>query len=75
MTAAPLSGARVDGDTVTELTAEQWLKLFKAISGHDFEKMSNAVWGLNEIHPMRRLAQAKKALAVVPAKKRHSPAK
>lgn len=74
MTAAPLSGVRVDGETVLKLSESQWVKVFRAISGHDFEKLSNAVWGLNEIQPMRRLAEAKKASAVVPVKKRRSPA-
>tara|TARA_R110002124_G_scaffold5003_5_gene31472 strand:+ start:1832 stop:2260 length:429 start_codon:yes stop_codon:yes gene_type:complete len=68
MTAAPLSGVRVTADGTEALSSEQWKKLFKTLAGHDFTKVANAVWALNEINPMRRLAKAKKALADVSAK-------
>ena len=69
VTAAPLSGVRVVDDESQALTAEQWSKVIKALSGHDFQKVTNAVWLLNEIAPGRRVSAAKKALTDATKKK------
>lgn len=73
--AAPECGVRVDGDAETKLTLEQWEKLFKAIAPRDFNNIASAILSLNDFGPEQRLATAKKASAVVSAKKRRSPAK
>lgn len=73
--AAVKSGRRVDGDTETALTAEQWAKVFTVTrSGKTVTQITDAIWKLNEWLPSERLALAKKASAVVPVKKRRSPA-
>lgn len=75
ITASPKCGVRVEGDSESKMTAEQWEKLFGVIAGHDFQKITNAVWSLNEISPMRRLAEAKKKLLAGSKRKPSSPAK
>lgn len=75
ITASPTCGVRVEGDSESKMTAEQWEKLFKVMAGHDFQKITNAIWALNEISPMRRLAEAKKKLVAGSKRKSSSPAK
>lgn len=53
--AAQKSGVRVDGDAETPLTAEQWERLFKVLSGHDVQQIRDTVWTLNEYEPAQHL--------------------
>ena len=58
--AAPLCGKRVDGDELVDV--EDWPALLKAIGGYGFQRVSDAIWALNEILPERAVIEAKKAL-------------
>jgi len=59
--AAALSGAEVDGDTVTPLTAAQVEKLWPLLSGHDVGLIRDVVLMLNDIGPRQMVINAKKA--------------
>lgn len=61
--AAPLSGARVDGDTTVPLSEQNWRELFKRIDGAAFKRVTDAIWALNEYNPAQAVEAAKKALA------------
>lgn len=63
MSVAPISGVRLEGDKEVELTAEQWKKLFKSLDGAGFQRVSDAVWDLNEYTPGQQVEAAKKALS------------
>jgi hypothetical protein len=73
--AAEKSGVRIDGDEETELTPEQWKKLFKAIETPARGAITDAIWSLNEFAPSQRLARAKKASAAALKRKQSSPEK
>lgn len=60
--AAPLCGKRVDGDELVDVPADEWPALLKAIGGYGFQRVSDAIWALNEILPERAVEAAKKAL-------------
>ncbi len=49
------SGVRVDDDGEHEITEEQWSRLFKILSGHDIERIRDAVWTLNEYEPSQHI--------------------
>jgi hypothetical protein len=53
--AAILSGVRLSDDGEEELTPEQWERLFKRLSGHDFRQIIDAVWTLNEYAPSQHI--------------------
>lgn len=59
--AASTSGVRLDGDTEEPLSPEQWDRLFQLLSGHEFQKICNAIFDLNEYAPEQRILSAKKA--------------
>jgi hypothetical protein len=56
----PVCGKRVDGDELVDV--QDWPALLKAIGGYGFQRVSDAVWALNEILPERAVEAAKKAL-------------
>lgn len=43
------------------VTFEQWAGIFEVISGHEFERIASALWGLNDYGPQQRIAHAGKA--------------
>jgi hypothetical protein len=49
--AARANGVRVDDDGEHEITADQWDRLLKILSGHDVEAIRDAIWTLNEYEP------------------------
>lgn len=64
-TVAPQTGFLLDGDRPTPLQSEdEWVSLFKAISGAEFARIMDAVWELNEYGPQEAVKAAKKALAI-----------
>lgn len=75
--AAPLCGVSVEDGveiplvvtkaTESEPAVNEWADLFATISGHEFGKIMDAIYGLNEYDPVLSLAEAKKALAGRPA--------
>jgi hypothetical protein len=66
--AAPLSGKRVDGDELVDLTPDQWRNLLKALPGESFQRISDALFKLNQIAPAEAVEEAKKASTVEPKK-------
>jgi hypothetical protein len=54
---------------------DEWDDLFAVIAGSERNKITDAVLNLNQYAPDKRVADAKKALAVALAAKRASPAK
>lgn len=42
---------------------DEWGALFKALSGHDFKRITDAIWSLNEYLPEKAVEAAGKALA------------
>lgn len=71
--AAPASGVLVDGDTVTELSTEQWAKLLKGLPGSSAQRIGDALFNLNEWMPGQAVEDAKKAFAAESAKNSPSP--
>jgi hypothetical protein len=75
--AAPLSGGRVEGDTVIPLTVtkasegipavDEWADLFETISGHEMVLIIDAIYDLNAWDPAHQVASLKKELATRPA--------
>ena len=73
--AAPKCGVRVDGDAELPLRVDpfvkgsqtarvdEWALVLKAISGHDFQRITDAIWALNEKFPEDAVKAAKKALS------------
>lgn len=71
---ARLSGTRVDGDKLIPLRVDkvdpkaavvgvdEWASLFKNIDGAAFQRISDAIWALNEYAPANAIEAAKKAL-------------
>jgi hypothetical protein len=60
---AALTGKMVDGDTLTDLTPEQWEKLFKALPGASVMRIGDAIFSLNEYMPGEAVEAAKKEFA------------
>lgn len=66
---APVSGVLLDGDKPIELTVDEdakppvneWADLLDSLSGFDFQRVTDAVWQLNEWDPQQALEAAKKA--------------
>jgi hypothetical protein len=71
---APLSGRLVDGDTLVELSEDQWRKYFKGASGAAVGRIRDAIFNLNEYMPAQEVEAAKKAFAVESVKNLLSPA-
>jgi hypothetical protein len=72
---APLCGVRVDGDEEVPLIVEtvsrenpdavdEWADLFAGIDGSTFQRISDAIWDLNEYGPSQAVEAAKKARPV-----------
>lgn len=59
--AAKLNGVVVDGDEVSEVSADTWDKVWPQLSGHDYQVLCDALWELNEWAPSQAVAKAKKA--------------
>jgi len=61
------TGVRLVDGGPEKLTAEQWRAIFadNVLSGHDFERIVDAVWALNEWAPQQKVAALKKASLVV----------
>src|SRR5439155_26613911 len=58
--AAAASGARITADGDEQLTDSQWDRLFALLSGHEFSRIVDAIFDLNEYGPEQRIAEAKK---------------
>lgn len=71
---APLSGVRVEGDREVPVSADEWDALFDAISGHDFQKVTDAIWSLNEYNPQAAVTKAMDALKKAQARSSKEPA-
>lgn len=56
---APLLGSRVEGDTTVPV--EDWPALLKAIGGNGFQRVTDAIWSLNEYMRERQVESLKKA--------------
>jgi hypothetical protein len=50
------------GEKVTK-RVDQWEQVFQALSGHDFKRITDAIWSLNEYLPEKAVKAAGKALA------------
>lgn len=74
--AAPQCGVRVvdgeehelrvdpfDPDDPKAVRVNEWDQLFKALSGHDFKRITDAIWLLNEYGPQEAVKAAGKELA------------
>lgn len=70
--AAPKSGVRVVEDSETELTAEQWSRLFDAVDSTGRQAITDAVMAVNEHAQIARIHDAKKALEGLSKRKRPS---
>jgi len=69
------SGVRLDGETEVELRVDpfvqgskeprvnEWAQVLKAVGGYGFQRVTDAIWGLNERLPELAIEAAKKALA------------
>jgi hypothetical protein len=42
---------------------DEWDSIFRAISGHEFQRITDAIWALNERDPQQAVEAAGKALA------------
>jgi hypothetical protein len=71
MGVAPLCGVRLEGDTEVELRVDppktrgrvdEWRSLFKAIDGDAFQRITDALFNLNQYGPQQAVEAAKKAL-------------
>lgn len=69
---APLCGVRMEGDTEVPLRVDppktkgrvdEWRSLFKAIDGDQFQRISDALFELNQYGPQQAVEAAKKALS------------
>lgn len=71
--AAPLCGVRVEDGAEVPLTVtpaaegvaavDEWADLFTTITGHEFIRIMDAIYELNEYAPAQRIAAAKKGSA------------
>jgi hypothetical protein len=59
---APVTGALVEGESTVPV--EDWPALLKAIGGHGFQRVTDAIWAINEYLPEQAVVAAKKARAV-----------
>jgi hypothetical protein len=59
----PLRVDPFDPEHPTAERVNEWESLFKAVSGHDFKRITNAVWFLNEYEPQEAVKAAGKELA------------
>ena len=69
MAISPTTGKQLVDGVESVLTEEQWQGIYAegVLSGHDFEKIADAVWALNEWGPQSRVAALKKASRVASA--------
>lgn len=60
---APLCGKMVDGESLVNLTKEQWVKLFNGLAPASVMRIGDCIFNLNEWLPGQAVEAAKKALA------------
>lgn len=74
---SPESGRLVTEDGLVELTAEQWRDIFAdgVLSGHDFQRIVDAIWQVNEWGPQQRIRDLSKASARASKRNSDSPEK
>ena len=58
---APLTGKVLDGDEFVDV--EDWPALFKSIGGYGMQRVTDAIWAVNERGPEMAVEAAKKARA------------
>lgn len=70
--AAPKCGVLLDGDAEVVLRVDplgtkdrvdEWSDLLTSLSGHDFQRITDAIWSLNEYLPEQAVDAARKARA------------
>lgn len=70
--AAPKCGVLLEGDAETALRVDapglenrvdEWADLLTTLSGHDFQRVTDAIWSLNEYLPEQAVDAARKARA------------
>jgi len=70
--AAPKCGVLVNGGDEVKLRVDpvgdadrvdEWADLFRTLSGHDFQRVTDAIWSLNEYLPEKAVEAARKARA------------
>jgi len=54
---------QLPGEPAPPARVDQWADLFRAISGHEFQRITDAIWTLNEYGPQEAVEAAGKALA------------
>lgn len=59
---APATGSLVEDDKTVPV--KDWPALLKAIGGHGFQRVTDAIWAVNEYLPEQAVVAAKKARAV-----------
>lgn len=59
---AARTAKRVEGDTLVDLTPDQWTNMFKALAGGIVGKFGDVIFKLNEYDAMEEVAALKKAL-------------
>lgn len=66
MAVSPKTGRQVVDGVEVVLSEKQWQGIYAdgVLAGHDFGRIADTVWGLNEWEPQRRVGELKKALAV-----------
>lgn len=62
VSAAIASGSRVEGSQPVPLSEEEWEAVFAAVSGSEFQAITDAIWGLNEYNPRVAVAKAVESL-------------
>jgi hypothetical protein len=62
--AAKLNGVLANDDGDEAVSAETWDALFAQLSGNEYTRLADAIWGLNEWGPGLAVSKAKKALAL-----------
>lgn len=68
----PVDHIRVNGEPVDEDT---WAEMFAVVTSPNIKFMAAAIYGLNQVAPLDRIAELGKARTSVPSKKRTSRAK
>lgn len=65
MSVTPESGRLVTDDGLAEVTDDQWRGIFAegVLSGHEFQRIADAIWQVNEWGPQQKVAALSKASA------------
>ena len=74
---SPESGRLVSDDGLVPLSDEQWRGVFAdgVLSGHDFQRVADAIWHVNEWGPQQKVAALSKASARASKQNSDSPEK